>query len=230
MEQSQAQLVLTVNPLQGDTNRTVWTFSGSSTAHQAGSIQIGTGNIGVGSIGQLIPYANQFGDSFPSSTELIPSGNQPTSFGNYGLFSSTNSNFRPQITISTNTRSISHIFLQNALGSDYVGLRVSGTSPFSYTANNSVSWSGRGVLSYSITNLTATADGEYFYNPLANPYFAVRATDGVPSSGGFRVVVSSTPVVPEPEEYALVFGLFALGFVFFHRRKMQRKRQAAATS
>ena len=34
-------------------------------------------------------------------------------------------------------------------------------------------------------------------------------------------------VIPEPEEYALVFGLFALGFVVV-RRQLQKKRQAAA--
>ena len=42
-------------------------------------------------------------------------------------------------------------------------------------------------------------------------------------------MVSSTPVVPEPEEYALVFGLFALGFVVV-RRYFQKKRQQAAAA
>ena len=37
-------------------------------------------------------------------------------------------------------------------------------------------------------------------------------------------------IITEPEEYALVFGLFALGFVFFHRRQMQKKRQQALAS
>lgn len=34
-------------------------------------------------------------------------------------------------------------------------------------------------------------------------------------------------IIPEPEEYALVFGLFALAFVFFHRRFQKKQRQPA---
>ncbi len=227
---AQAQLAITVNPLQGDSNRTVWTFTGSSAASRDGSIQIGTGNIGLEGAGQLVPYALQSGTPVPPSTELIPAGNQPSSFGNYALSFSTNVNFQPRITISNNTRTISHIFLQNFVGSDYVGIRVSGAAPFSYNTNAPVSWRGRGILPYSITNLTTTAAGEYFYNAYSSPYFAARGTAGTPASGGLRVVVSSTPVVPEPEEYALVFGLFALGFVVVRRYFQKKRRQPAATS
>ena len=31
-------------------------------------------------------------------------------------------------------------------------------------------------------------------------------------------------IIPEPEEYALGLGLLALGFVLFHRRRMQKKQ------
>ena len=55
------------------------------------------------------------------------------------------------------------------------------------------------------------------------PQFAANAHHSV------RVVVNSQ-IIPEPEEYALVFGLFALAFVLFrHRRYFQKnKRQASA--
>ena len=47
--------------------------------------------------------------------------------------------------------------------------------------------------------------------------------ESVVDTGSIRLVVNSQ-IIPEPEEYALVFGLFALGFVLFHRRIMQKKR------
>ena len=52
-------------------------------------------------------------------------------------------------------------------------------------------------------------------------FFAANAT------GSICLVVNSQ-IIPEPEEYALVFGLFALGFVFVHRRRMQNKCQSVA--
>ena len=229
-EQARAQLLLTVNPLQGDANQTVWTFSGSSTANQAGSIPIISGSAGFGSYGYLANYGAPASGVVNVNDQLILSGRQPALAGDYAL-SSANVNFRPQITISTNTRPISHITLINSTGADSVGIRVSG-SPLSYTTNNPVSWRGRGVLPYSITNLTATASGEYFYNFETSPYFAATGTRGTPTSSGFRMVVSSTPIVPEPEEYALVFALFALGFVIvrrhFQRKQKRQQTQAAA--
>ena len=88
-----------------------------------------------------------------------------------------------------------------------------------------MSWHGSGLLSKPIGDLhtgthnnSALTNGQgTFFSRLANK---------------FRLRVHSI-IISEPEEYALVFGLFALGFVFFHRqrRRMQRKRrQQAATT
>ncbi len=85
-------------------------------------------------------------------------------------------------------------------------------SALSYSTNNAVSWRGQGTLPYPLS--------EYFYSTFG-PYFAVAGTQGTPSSSGLRLVVSSTPraLVPEPEEYALLFALLA--FVFFRRRRIK---------
>ena len=234
-EQARAQLLINVNPLQGDNSQTVWTFSGSSTASQAGNIQIGTGSITSQSAGTVLPYGRPQSPPNPDvsaaliRSNALPSGSQ--NWANYALASTANT---PQITTSGGTRTISHVFLQNFSGNidgDFVGIRVAGAAPLAYTNQSPVSWTGMGILPYSITNLTTSASGEYFYNYASGPYFAAAATQTTRENSGFRVMVSSTPVIPEPEEYALVFALFALGFVII-RRHFQKKqqRQQAATS
>ena len=99
-----------------------------------------------------------------------------------------------------------------------MGIRVTASS-ISYSTNDAVSWSGQGILSQSITNFAVNTAGEYYYNYIFGPYFPAAGALGAPSFSGFRVMVSSTlaALIPEPEEYAIVFGLFALGFIFFHR-------------
>ena len=235
LEQAQAQLLLTVNPLQGDNNRTVWTFSGSSTANATNSIQIATGSIDRASGGTVLPYGGGATDPPPIHATSLPSGSQ--NWANYALSPIAGSS--PQITTSGGTRTISHIFLQNfthtnqlgdgAVG-DFVGIRVSGATRLSYTNQSPVSWTGMGILPYSITNLQTTASGEYFYNYSSGPDFAAAGSTGNPSASGFRMVVSSTPVIPEPQEYALVFALFALAFVIIHRHRQKKQQRQATTS
>ncbi len=43
-------------------------------------------------------------------------------------------------------------------------------------------------------------------------------------------IVVHSAIIPEPEEYALVFGLFALGFVILRRHFQKKRQQASATS
>ena len=66
-----------------------------------------------------------------------------------------------------------------------------------------------------------------FYNGFDGPRWADDAFIGDPSRSSLRVFVYSSPAafVPEPEEYALIFGVFALGFVIA-RRHRQKRRQA----
>ena len=96
---------------------------------------------------------------------------------------------------------------------DDLGIRVSG-SALSYSSGDASAWVGAGLVNKPI--------GDFFagtYNS-QGPFFT--------SLSGMRVTINSQ-IIPEPEEYALIFGLFALGFVFF-RRRFQKKRQQQATT
>ena len=103
-------------------------------------------------------------------------------------------------------------------GADNIGIRVSGSN-LGYSSGNSSAWVGSGILNKPI--------GDFFagtYNDLINgPNFA--------GSGGnnIRLTINSQ-IIPEPEEYALVFGLFALGFVLCRRHFQKKRQQQAATS
>ena len=89
---------------------------------------------------------------------------------------------------------------------DEMGIRISGSN-LSYSTGNSSAWVGAGILDKPIGDFFA---GTYDNTPTA--YFAANA------QGSIQVRINSQ-VIPEPEEYALVFGLFALVFVFFHRHR-----------
>ena len=234
LEQSQAQLYIDINPLQGDTNNTtLWTFSGSSTPDTLISSSIAPSSVNTnhfGSQGNLYPFsAGQNYFSNPSGTQFL-TASAPARYNtatNHALTANTYS--LPQITTSSGTRIISHIRLQNNHPADTLGIRVSGTTSLGYTDGAAVSWSGQGTLPYPIGDFSLTAANEYFYGSAAFAAGSLNADIGFPHQFGLRVIVSSAPaslIVPEPEEYALVFGLLALGFIFFHRR-MRKKRQAS---
>ena len=96
---------------------------------------------------------------------------------------------------------------------DDLGIRVSG-SALSYSSGDSSAWVGSGLVDKPISDFFAGT-----YNS-QGPFFT--------SLSGMRVTINSQ-VIPEPEEYALVFGLFALAFVvlFRHRRQLQKKKRQA---
>ena len=100
---------------------------------------------------------------------------------------------------------------------DRLGIRVSG-SDLSYSSEQSSAWVGAGILNKPI--------GDFHTGNFNRGRSFV--TFAAANTGSIRVVVNSQ-VIPEPEEYAFVFGLFALGFVFFHRHRQKKKRQAAAS-
>ncbi len=226
IEQSQAQLILTIQPLQGDTNNTtLWTFSGSSTADQVG------GTILAQSQSPIAYHSGSDGALQASAGDELFPASAPSRYSTAALYSLTvNPTNRPRITLGTETRTFSHLFLFNGTqGADAIGLRMPGTNSFSYMLNVASSWRGQGTLPYPIGDFTIPTGTNFFYNGFDGPRWADDANSGIPAQSTFRVFVSGRPgsFVPEPEQYALVFGLFALGFVFFHRRIMQKKRQAS---
>ena len=81
---------------------------------------------------------------------------------------------------------------------DGLGIRVSGNS-LPYSTGASSAWVGAGIINKPI--------GDFFTGTFDRSLGARFAAN---NSGSIRVVVNSQ-VIPEPEEYALVFGLFALG-------------------
>ena len=95
---------------------------------------------------------------------------------------------------------------------DQMGIRVSGSS-LSYSSGQSSAWVGAGILNKPIGDFFA---GTYDNTPTA--YFAAN------SQGSIKVRINGQ-VIPEPEEYALIFGLFALGFVLFHRHRQKKRQQ-----
>ena len=186
-EQGQAQLVLTINPLQSDTNTTIWTFSGSSTPFSAGSIPTATaGSTGTDNTGFHSPFAGNTNSlGLPSGTQFL-TASAPSRYATAGYHSLTanpNSDWNPQITFqsatATNTRSISDIYLFNNPSIDYVGIRVAGSSALSYSASDAVSWSGQGTMSYSIGDFTLTGAGEYFYTYAVGPNFVAAGILGL---------------------------------------------------
>ena len=231
-------MIINVYPSQDNpTNQTLWIFSGSSTAQANNNIRTSSGNNDYAGRDTWEPQENN-GNFY--------NANQPdnTNFQLSSLFASSNAkdiaslNARipgggktnitfaasatntPTITIASASRTISHLFMDNDnFTDDNVGIRVSG-SALSYSTGNSSAWTGAGIINKPIGDFFA---GTTFNNAASShPLFAAA------SNGSVRVIVNNQ-IIPEPEEYALIFGLFALGFVFFHRR-FQRKRQAQTTT
>ena len=243
VEQSQAQLFLHVYPSQDNpTTQTLWIFSGSST-NAGGSSSIRTSTSSDYNLGDTWQFVT------PSDGNIFDA-NKPsdTNFQLSSLFASSNTNDidsvraripgggrtnitfaasatnTPTITIGSGNRTISHLFLDDDSIADDMGIRVSG-SALSYSSGASSSWAGSGLVNKPISDFHAgTFNHGGGVTPL-HPYFAAN------SAGSIQITINSA-VIPEPEEYTLIFALFALGFVSFHRRRMQKKqrRQAAATS
>ena len=94
---------------------------------------------------------------------------------------------------------------------NWIGPRVGGGSNLAYGTNRpAVNWFGAGLIQQPIGDFRSR--DPYIRNK-GNilGYFAANAL-----GEGLRIRVHSS-TVPEPEEYALIFGLFALGFVILRR-------------
>ena len=120
-------------------------------------------------------------------------------------------------------RSISHMVMYDQPANDnWIGPRVGGGSNLAYGTNRpAVNWFGAGLIQQPIGDFRSR--DPYIRNK-GNilGYFAANAL-----GEGLRIRVHSA-TVPEPKEYALVFGLFALAFVAF-RRRFQNKTPTRAS-
>ena len=231
---AQAQMIINVYPSQDSTNQTLWIFSGSSSATGSTSIRTGPGNNDLqnydswwfgspnngnifqanGPNNQNISLSSLFSSSnskdIASVNARIPGG------GKTNITFAASATNTPTITVGSGSRTISHLFMQDDTSLDEMGIRVSG-SALSHSFGDSSAWTGAGIINKPIGDFFA---GNYDLHSGSRPNFA--------TSNGVQVRVNSQ-IIPEPEEYALVFGLFALGFVLF-RRYWQKKRQQQAAA
>ncbi len=244
IEQSQAQLYIDIYPSQ-DSSKThsLWVLSGESqasmflneadsyirhgalaSAHQANERDtyeledlLYAGPRGIGNS----PLA--FGSLF-SLTALSPSSLDYAGVTNFWAATNTVSSLSsaagtPTLSFSNRVvngavtnRSISHMAMYDQPGgNNWLGVRVGGGSNLTYGTNRpTVNWVGAGLINKPIGDFRSR--DPYIRNK-ANiiGYFGDNTL-----GGGLRIRVHSA-TVPEPEEYALVFGLFALAFVIFRR-------------
>ena len=236
------------------TNQTLWIFSGSGTTRQLYSVRnsnSGNANFHYRDTWQVVENSGDlYAGTEPNNQHIalsplfsssnakdiasvrarIPGG------GRTNITFAASATNTPTITFASNSRTISHLFMNGTAGQgtlvhDDLGVRVDGGA-FSYQSGAYSSWSGAGLLNKPFSEFeTGSTDGTFTFNnfytaqtPLAaGPLFAAG------NNGSVQVRFHRGTIIPEPEEYALIFGLFALGFVIL-RRYWQRKRQAAATS
>ncbi len=258
IEQSQAQLYIDIYQSQDNpTNQTLWIFSGTGSARTLYSVRnnnAGNANYhrrdtwhavdnngdlyaGTEPNNQNIALSPLFSSSnakdIASVNARIPGG------GKTNITFAASATNTPTITFTTGSnpsrsRTINTIFMSRQPGSldsdalDRIGIRVSGGS-FTYQNNDASAWSGAGILNKPFSEFeTGSTDGTFTFNNWANlensgPAFAQR------TQGSVQLRFHRGTIIPEPKEYALVFGLFALGFVFFHRHRQKKKRQAATS-
>ena len=184
-----AALIVNVEGVRGS-GKTTWTLSGSSTANRPGTIRTSAGGNNF-SGGDTTQVAN--GGQFLSTN---------TTVGRNSLFAVTGS---AQITVGSQTRTITHIFLHpDRFSGDDFGIRVN--SLLRYARGASSSWSGRFTLDLDISNFNP---GTYRSAQFSQFYFDRR-------SGFATLNFKETASVPEPSGLALL-GL-ALGGLSFSRK------------
>ena len=248
VEQSQAQLYIDVYQSRDNANNTLWVFSGDSTTAQLWSVRTGaTGNADfarrdtwevTGNSGNL--YIANAPSNVISTLSSVTSLDAQTSRDRWyvaNVLTNTTTATDPTLSITTNsvarTSAITSLFMNEDTGSgatdrDELGIRVT-TSAFRYDASGTSAWSGAGILAKPFSDFySGTSDGTFSFNNLGTtavggPRFAAA------SDGSVVVRFHRGTVIPEPEEYALAFGLFALGFVIV-RRHWQKKKQAAVAA
>ena len=251
-EQSQAQFYLDIFPSQDSTNNTLWVFSGSSTArahNSAGPYVRTSGIYNLRDTHKTSQALLRSGDGLHALTPLFTASatNAPldleslrTRLGQTIKLGTTNTNDDitipstatnvPTLTFGSSSRTIANMLLRDVPGAvrDDIGPRVGGSGNFNYDSSGvASSWSGAAVMAKPIGDFVLTTPGTYNGNRLGNN--VLGSFTSVSANQGLRIRVHGA-VIPEPEEYALVFALFALAFVLFHRHRQKKRRQQASAS
>ena len=238
LEQRQAQLYVDIYPSQEYTNGILFIFSGSTTAPRSSSIRTSSGTVWFfQDTGRLFDSltASDPGTGLKTLTPVPVSATDKdhgsllfslrtinSAFTNANLNVLTNT---PTMTAGSNSQTITHLHLDSA---DRFGPRVS--SSLSYTSGGTVSWTGAGTLANVAISVFNTRDPYIRARKVgsAGSFYGGSAGITTQVADGLRIRVHTT-IIPEPEEYALAFGLFALAFVLLHRHFQKKQRQAQST-
>ena len=238
---AQAQtLIIDIFPSQDNPTQTLWIFSGNGSRPFYGStIRSGGNNFHQrdswktelfyienypnNAIFNLTPlFGSTNAIDIDSITKRLPGapGFGPFS-ANTVQFDSNNVTNSPTMNAGSATKTIGSIFMNSAT-QDETGIRGTAGGNLAYTTNNVFRWFGSGIIDKPIGDfrravrpggleVTRTLYSEN--NVSIRPYFL---------SGGSITIRRHPYIIPEPAEYALVFGLFALGFVIFMKYKVQQ--------
>ena len=176
-----AALIVNVEGVRGS-GKTTWTLSGSSSADFSANIRTSAGSNGFlwGDTTRIESFRQSFSDK--------------TTIGRNSLFAVKG---LAQVTVGSQTQTITHIFLSpNIFFGDEFGIRVNTSLP--YTKGASSRWSGRFTLDLDISNFKLGS-----YN-----------SDGFGFSGtDVTFNFKETTSVPDPSSLALLgLALTGLGF------------------
>ena len=230
-------MLVNVYPSQDNpTNQTLWIFSGSSSTSYGGTTSIrSSGNyntrdsfpIDSGNNSGNLYNANRPNNQLLTLSSLLSSSNTKDiasvnaripGGGKTNITFAVSATNTSTITIAgRGTRTIARLFMdEDSIGSrDGWGIRIQAPN-LVYGNGEASSWVGAGIINKPIGDFYAGT----FNTGNLYPTF-------VSANNQLRIVVNSQ-IIPEPQEYALIFGLFALGFALFHRH-FQKKRQAATS-
>ena len=120
----------------------------------------------------------------------------------------------PTISAGSASKTIGNIFMNDTASFDEMGIRGTSGGNLVYTNGQTTRLFGSGIMNKPIGDFP-TPEGN-------NNEATFSGRHGAPFFGRIHVIHIHGRVIPEPEEYALVFGLFALAFVIV-RRHFQKK-------
>ena len=239
---AQAQ-VIAVYPSQDDPTKTIWIFrdfggepfygssirTGANTFHRRdswrpestvdNSLRLYAANKPTN---QLFNLGSTNAIDIESVRTRLAGSTRATSIFYSGVTFPTNATNTPTMAVFTNSvlsasKTLGNIFMNAGAAADEFGIRGSGGGNLVYTTNDTFHLFGSGIMNKPISDFSFPSDTSpprtrsIFSSPHdlnERPYFHSAYID------------IYRHVIPDPAEYALVFGLFAIGFVFFrHFRK-----------